>query len=88
MPEKVTYGNNSLTYTGSAFKGKFNGGGHTISNFNLTAAVGKDAVFGFFGMLDGATVNDHQWQDVHLGYRRRLCRNARWRDDQHHCREC
>lgn len=58
MPEKVTYGNNSLTYTGSAFKGKFNGGGHTISNFNLTAAVGKDAAVGFFGMLDGATVKD------------------------------
>lgn len=47
MPEKVTYGNNSLTYTGSAFKGKFNGGGHTISNFNLTTTVGKDAAVGF-----------------------------------------
>lgn len=58
MPEKVTYGNNSLTYTGSAFKGKFNGGGHTISNFNLNAAVAKDAAVGFFGMLEGATVKN------------------------------
>lgn len=57
-PEKVTYGNNSLAYTGSAFKGVFNGGGHTITNFNATTAVGKDAAFGFFGMLDNAVVKD------------------------------
>lgn len=53
-PEKVTYGNNSLAYTGSAFKGVFNGGGHTITNFNVTTA----AAFGFFGMLDNAVVKD------------------------------
>lgn len=57
-PEKVTYENNSLAYTGSAFKGVFNGGGHTITNFNVTTAVGKDAAFGFFGMLDNAVVKD------------------------------
>lgn len=36
----------------------FNGGGHTITNFNATTAVGKDAAFGFFGMLDNAVVKD------------------------------
>ncbi|MGN1233943.1 MAG: BACON domain-containing protein [Candidatus Cryptobacteroides sp.] len=58
LPEKVTLGNNSLSYTGSSFKGVFNGGGHTIRNFNINTTFGKDAAFGFFGVLDGAVVKD------------------------------
>ena len=57
-PEKVVYANNSFEYTGSSFKGTFNGGGHTVSNFKAVTAVGKDAAYGFFGVLDGAVVKD------------------------------
>lgn len=57
-PESITLGNNSLAYKGSSFKGVFNGGGHTVSNFTSTATLGKNVAYGLFGMLDGAVVKN------------------------------
>lgn len=48
--------------TPKAFKGTFNGNGHTISNIYCTYlgadAAGTGPGLGFFGILDGATVHD------------------------------
>ena len=57
-PETVTNGNYEGAYTGAAFKGVFNGGGHTIKGFKPTVKVGENGTFGLFGVLDGATVKD------------------------------
>lgn len=58
MPETVSNANNASSYTGSAFKGVFNGGGHTISNFNVGTTLAEGTTFGFFGLLDGAVVKN------------------------------
>jgi len=57
-PETVTNGNYAGGYTGVAFKGVFNGGGHTIRGFKPTVKVADNQTFGLFGVLDGATVKD------------------------------
>lgn len=57
-PETVNNGNYLGSYTGPSFKGVFNGGGHTIKNFKPTAEVADKGTWGFFGVLDGATVKD------------------------------
>ena len=57
-PETVTNGNYESTYTGVAFKGVFNGGGHTIKGFKPTVKVADKGTFGLFGVLDGATIKD------------------------------
>ncbi len=57
-PETVTNGNYAGAYTGVAFKGVFNGGGHTIRGFKPTVSVPANSTFGLFGVLDGATVKD------------------------------
>lgn len=56
--EKSGNGNNASKATGNAFTGVFNGGGHTIRNFNATANVGEQGSWGLFGYLDHATVKD------------------------------
>ncbi len=56
--ESVTNGNYAGGYNGVAFKGVFNGGGHTIRGFKPTVKVDADGTFGLFGVLDGATVKD------------------------------
>ena len=58
QPETVTNGNYAGAYTGAAFKGVFNGGGHTIRGFKPTVKVAENQTFGLFGVLDGATVKD------------------------------
>ena len=58
QPETVTNGNYAGAYTGAAFKGVFNGGGHTIRGFKPTVKVADNQTFGLFGVLDGATVKD------------------------------
>jgi len=58
QPETVTNGNYAGAYTGPAFKGVFNGGGHTIRGFAPTVKVAANGTFGLFGVLDGATVKD------------------------------
>ncbi len=57
-PETVSNGNYAGAYTGIAFKGVFDGGGHTISGFNPTVKVPAGGTFGLFGVLDGATVKN------------------------------
>lgn|GEM_PF-1157704 len=56
--EKSGNGNNASKATGNAFSGVFNGGGHTIRNFNVTADIGEQGSWGLFGYLDHATVKD------------------------------
>lgn len=55
-------GNGTFTgsnYSGNAFKGVFDGGGHTLRNFSLVGTTPADqGVFGFFGILVNATVKD------------------------------
>lgn len=57
-PETVSNGNYAGAYTGIAFKGVFDGGGHTIKGFNPTVKVPANGTFGLFGVLDGATVRN------------------------------
>ena len=58
QPTTVSNGNYAGAYTGPAFKGVFNGGGHTIKGFKPTVKVAADGTFGLFGVLDGATIKD------------------------------
>ena len=55
-------GNGTFTgsnYSGNAFRGVFDGGGHTLKNFSLTGTSPTDqGVFGFFGILVNATVKN------------------------------
>ena len=54
-------------YTGNAFKGTFDGNGHTISGLTInTTANDADAAYGLFGVIDGATVKDLTLADVHI----------------------
>ena len=57
-PETVSNGNYAGGYTGTAFKGVFDGGGHTIRGFKPTVKVPAGGTFGLFGVLDGATVRN------------------------------
>jgi len=57
-PETVSNGNYAGGYTGIAFKGVFDGGGHTIRGFKPTVKVPAGGTFGLFGVLDGATVRN------------------------------
>ena len=57
-PETVANGNYAGAYTGIAFKGVFDGGGHTIRGFKPTVRVPANGTFGLFGVLDGATVKN------------------------------
>ncbi len=47
------------SYTGASFKGIFNGNDHAIKNLKMKKDLtGAGAVYGFFGILDGATVKN------------------------------
>lgn len=55
------------TYTGAAFKGSFDGAGHTISGLTITAApTSPDAALGLFGVVDGGMVFDFTLNDVKI----------------------
>ena len=59
--ESTGTGNNSCKLKGNTFAGKFNGGGHTLKNFNVTKKVGdvaQGAAFGLFGGLENAVIKD------------------------------
>ncbi len=52
-------GSTKSSYTGAAFKGVFNGNDHVIKNLKMKKDLtGAGAVYGFFGILDGATVKN------------------------------
>lgn len=42
----------------NAFKGKFNGKGHSITGINWTCDMSKNNVYGLFGAADGATISN------------------------------
>ena len=55
----VMSGNNECSYSGSAFKGHFDGQGFAIKNLNLSATLSEEgAVYGLFGILDGAVIEN------------------------------
>ncbi len=52
-------GNKTSSYTGTAFKGVFDGNNHILMNMKMKADLtGEGAVFGLFGIIDGATVRN------------------------------
>lgn len=55
---KVANGANGSSPEGSKFSGVFNGGGHTIKNFNPLVSVKNNNTWGLFGVLSTATVKD------------------------------
>ena len=59
--EWTPIGNGARTgssYTGSSFKGTFNGNGKTISGVEKTTTTSADTAVGLFGVVDGGTVKD------------------------------
>ncbi len=47
------------SYEGASFKGVFNGNNHVVKNLKMKKDLtGAGAVYGFFGILDGATVKN------------------------------
>lgn len=48
----------SSSYTGAAFTGEFDGGGHVIYNLKMEATLSAGASYGLFGILDKAVVSD------------------------------
>jgi len=52
-------GDNVCSYSGSSFKGKFDGQGFSIRNLKLSKDLtAEGAVYGLFGILDGAVVEN------------------------------
>ena len=49
---------NPYTVSGNTFRGVFDGGNHVLKNFKLNGAPAANAPYGFFGILDGATVKN------------------------------
>lgn len=53
-------------FDGKAFKGTFDGNGHTISNLKLYATAGKDYAAGLFGIVNGGTVKNFKLENVYV----------------------
>ena len=49
---------NPYTVAGNTFRGVFDGGNHVLKNFKLNGAPAANSPYGFFGILDGATVKN------------------------------
>lgn len=49
---------NDAGYTGNAFKGTFDGKGHTISGLKNPSGLTKYDAFGLFGVVDGGTIKN------------------------------
>lgn len=50
--------NNASKAVGAPFTGVFNGGGHKISNFNVSATLAEGTTWGLFGYISNATVKN------------------------------
>ena len=46
------------TVAGNTFRGVFDGGNHVLKNFQMNGTPAENAPYGFFGILDGATVKN------------------------------
>ncbi|MBO4447302.1 MAG: BACON domain-containing protein [Bacteroidales bacterium] len=57
-PTKTGNGNNSSKPEGNVFSAVFNGGNHTIRNFNASAELAAGETWGLFGYLDKAVIKD------------------------------
>lgn len=49
---------NPYTVSGNSFRGVFDGENHILQNFQLNGSPTENAPYGFFGILDGATVKN------------------------------
>ncbi len=51
-----TFNNSDYTISGPAFRGIFEGGDHVLQHFSFNGTPAAGGTYGFFGVLDGATV--------------------------------
>lgn len=56
----------SAEVTGSAFYGAFEGNGHTVSNLTYNGSWGEDDGFGLFGVLNGGTIANVNFENVSI----------------------
>lgn len=49
---------NPYTVSGNTFRGVFDGGNHVLKNLKINGTPEENAPYGFFGILDGATVRN------------------------------
>lgn len=56
----------SAEVTGSAFYGAFEGNGHTVSNLTYSGSWGEDDGFGLFGVLNGGTIANVNFENVSI----------------------
>ena len=49
---------NPYTVSGNTFRGVFDGGNHVLKNLKINGTPEENAPYGFFGILDGATVKN------------------------------
>jgi len=60
-------GTNSMgSYPGKAFKGTFDGNGHTISNLTVSTSAPNYATAGFFGSIETGTIKNLTLQNVDI----------------------
>lgn len=57
---------NGTSYTGTAFKGVFDGDDKTISGLTITTTIGAKVAIGLFGVVDGGTVKNLNLTDVNI----------------------
>ncbi|MBP5483075.1 MAG: phosphodiester glycosidase family protein [Bacteroidales bacterium] len=53
-----TFTSNTFEVSGTPFHGTFDGKGHALLNLQMNGTPAENAPYGFFGILDGATVKD------------------------------
>ena len=53
-----TFDNSAYSVAGNTFRGVFDGGNHVLQNFQMNGTPSANAPYGFFGILDGATVKN------------------------------
>ena len=56
--ESAGNGNNQSKVRGNPFSGVFNGGNHTIRNFNVSADLAEGKTWGLFGYISHATIKN------------------------------
>ena len=53
-----TFNNSDYSVAGNTFRGMFDGGDHVLKNFKMNGTPAANTPYGFFGILDGATVKN------------------------------
>lgn len=57
---------NDSSVSGNAFKGTFDGAGHTITGLTCTGTAAADGTYGLFGVVDGGTVKNVKLAEVSI----------------------